>query len=93
MRAHDTQHHPLHAAHSAQPSPSGLVVYAICGWQGCPQRLVVDAAVWEAEQARRRARSEGVQVWHARGDCLVPVAPDVDGLVPLDPGAHEEDAP
>jgi hypothetical protein len=61
---------------------SGQVVYVVCGVRGCTERLAVDVAVWEAEMARRRARSAGVQVWHARGDRLVPVAPDVDGRVP-----------
>jgi predicted methyltransferase MtxX (methanogen marker protein 4) len=61
---------------------SGQVVYVVCGFQRCGQRLEVDRAVWEAEMARRAALSEGVQVWHARGDRLVPVAPDVDGRVP-----------
>jgi hypothetical protein len=72
----------LDEAYSPTPATSGQVVYVVCGWQGCTQRAVVDAAVWEAEMARRLALSEGVQVWHARGDLLVPVAPDVDGLVP-----------
>lgn len=31
---------------------------------------------------RRGAQSAMVQIWHARGDRLVPVAPDVDGRVP-----------
>jgi hypothetical protein len=80
--AHDKKRHPLDQAHSAQATPTGALVYVLCGWQGCPQRLEVDAAVWNAELARRAARFAGVQVWHARGDRLVPVAPDVDGLVP-----------
>jgi len=80
--AHATKAHPLDQAHSALETPAGRTVYVICGWDGCEQRLAVAAAVWEAEQARRGALSQGVQVWHARGDCLVPVAPDVDGRVP-----------
>jgi len=80
--AHDTQHHPLSAAHSPTDAASGQTVYVVCGFGGCPQRLAVDAAVWRAEAARRGAQSQGVQVWHARGDILVPVAPNVDGLVP-----------
>jgi hypothetical protein len=79
---HDAQAHPLDQAHSATATPTGALVYCVCGHDGCAQRLEVDAKVWEAELARRRARSAGVQVWHARGDRLVPVAPDVDGLVP-----------
>jgi hypothetical protein len=74
--------HPLDEAHSPTPAMSGTVVYVVCGHLGCTERLAVDVAVWEAEMARRRALSEGVQVWHARGAWLVPVAPDVDGLVP-----------
>jgi hypothetical protein len=74
--------HPLAQAHSRTYAASGRTVYLVCGWKGCTQRLKVDAAVWQAEEARRAALSEGVQVWHARGDLLVPVAPDVDGLVP-----------
>jgi hypothetical protein len=61
---------------------SGTVVYVVCGCHGCQSRKAVDAVVWEAEMARRQALSAGVQVWHARGDRLVPVAPDVDGRVP-----------
>jgi len=80
--AHDRKHHPLDHAHSATPAVAGTRVYVVCGWQGCAQRVAVDAAVWDAEAARRVARSEGVQVWHARGDRLVPVAPDVDGRLP-----------
>jgi hypothetical protein len=80
--AHDTKQHPLTQAHSAQATATGALVYCVCGFQGCAQRLEVDAAVWAAERARRAEASAGVQVWHARGDLLVPVAPDVDGLVP-----------
>jgi len=53
--AHDKKHHPIDQAHSPQATPTGALVYVVCGWQGCPQRLEVDAAVWEAELARRRA--------------------------------------
>jgi hypothetical protein len=80
--AHDKKHHPPDQAHSPTYAASGLVVYVVCGFWGCPQRLAVDRAVWEAELARRQARSGGVQVWHARGDQMVPVAPDADGRVP-----------
>lgn len=78
--------HPLDAAYGSTPATSGKVVYVVCGFRGCDQRLAVDAAVWEAERARRQARSGGVQVWHARDDLLVPVAPDVDGLLPTPDG-------
>ena len=80
--AHDTQHHPIDQAHSPAANAAGTRVYVVCDWNGCAQRLAVDGAVWEAEVARRRALSDGVQVWHARGDRLVPVAPDACGLVP-----------
>jgi hypothetical protein len=83
--AHDKKAHPLDQAHSPTYAASGLLVYVVCGFWGCPQRLVVDRAVWEAQLARRQARSGGVQVWHARGDQMVPVAPDADGLVPTTP--------
>lgn len=53
--AHDKKHHPLDQAHSAVATPTGALVYVICGWQGCTQRLEVDAAVWQGEEARRRA--------------------------------------
>jgi hypothetical protein len=85
--AHVKKDHPLHAAHSPTYAVHGQTVYVVCGFGGCAQRLEVDAAVWAAERARRAALSEGVQVWHARGDRLVPVAPDVDGRVP---GKREE---
>jgi hypothetical protein len=80
--AHDARQHPLDQAHSAVATPTGALVYVVCGHLGCAQRRAVDAAVWEAELARRAALSQGVQVWHARGDRLVPVAPDVDGRLP-----------
>lgn len=51
--AHDRKYHPLHQAHSPTATPTGALVYVVCGWQGCAQRLEVDARVWEAEAARR----------------------------------------
>jgi hypothetical protein len=54
--AHDKKHHPLGQAHTAVQAPTGTLVYVVCGWQGCAQRLQVDAAVWQAELARRRER-------------------------------------
>ena len=57
--AHDKKHHPLSAAHSPTYAASGLVVYVVCGFKGCPQRLEVDAAVWQAAMARRGARELG----------------------------------
>ena len=51
--AHDKKHHPLDQAHTPTATPTGALVYVVCGWQGCAQRLEVDAAVWEAEAARR----------------------------------------
>ena len=51
--AHDAKHHPLSMAHTEAAAANGLLVYVVCGWQGCPQRLEVDAAVWQAEVARR----------------------------------------
>lgn len=74
--------HPLDQAHSPTPNAAGTRVYVVCGYDGCQSRKAVDAVVWEAEAARRRALFGGVQVWHARGDRLVPVAPDADGRVP-----------
>lgn len=50
---HDKRHHPLDQAHSPTRTPTGALVYVVCGWHGCQQRLEVDAAVWEAELARR----------------------------------------
>ena len=47
--------HPLSAAHSATVSLDGRVVYVVCGWNGCAQRRVVAADVWEAREDRRRA--------------------------------------
>jgi hypothetical protein len=88
--AHATQHHPLDQAHTPTEAASGLLVYVVCGARGCPQRLAVDAAVWREERRRRGTQSEGVQVWHARGDRLVPVAPNVDGLVPEADGRARE---
>ena len=51
--AHEKKHHPLDQAHSPTRTPTGALVYVVCGWQGCQQRLEVDAAVWEAELGRR----------------------------------------
>ena len=47
------QAHPLDRAHSAAPAVSGMVVYVVCGWQGCARRLTLPVAAWEAEVARR----------------------------------------
>jgi hypothetical protein len=52
--AHDKKHHDLGMAHTPTYAVHGQTVYVICGWGGCPQRLEVDAAVWRAEDARRR---------------------------------------
>jgi hypothetical protein len=51
--AHDKKYHPLDHAHSPTATPTGALVYCVCGWDGCAQRLEVDAAVWEAEMRRR----------------------------------------
>jgi len=53
--AHDKKHHPLDQAHSAVATPTGALVYVVCGWQGCAQRLEVDEKVWRDAEARRRA--------------------------------------
>jgi hypothetical protein len=53
--AHVKKDHPLSAAHSPTYAVHGQTVYVVCGFGGCPQRLEVDAAVWQAEEARRRA--------------------------------------
>lgn len=53
--------HPLSAAHSAQASASGQVVYVVCGWQGCPQRLLVRADDWEAEVERRQVAEGSIR--------------------------------
>jgi hypothetical protein len=47
--AHDNKHHPLDQAHSATATPTGALVYVICGWQGCPHDL---AQVVTAVQAQ-----------------------------------------
>ena len=52
--AHDKKHHPLSLAHSPTANAAGTLVYVVCGWQGCAQRLEVDVAVWEAERTRRK---------------------------------------
>lgn len=51
--AHARKRHPLDQAHSPTAAQAGTLVYVVCGWQGCAQRLEVDAAVWQAELARR----------------------------------------
>jgi hypothetical protein len=53
--AHAKQGHPLTRAHSPTYAVHGQTVYVVCGFGGCPHRLAVDAAVWEAEAGRRRA--------------------------------------
>jgi hypothetical protein len=53
--AHDKKHHPLDQAHGAVATPTGALVYLVCGFDGCEQRLEVDAAVWHAELRRRAA--------------------------------------
>jgi hypothetical protein len=63
--AHATQHHPLDQAHTPTEAASGLVVYVVCGFDGCAQRLEVDAAVWREEEARRRAAEVATRAGHA----------------------------
>lgn len=60
--AHAATDHPLSLAHSPSYAVTGQVVYVICGWQGCPQRLAVDAARWRAEELRRH---EAKASWQA----------------------------
>jgi len=57
--AHDATDHPLAMAHTEAAAAHGLLVYVVCGWQGCPQRLEVDAAVWQAEPPRRAPPGAG----------------------------------
>jgi len=57
--AHDKKHHPLDQAHSPVSTSTGALVYVVCGWQGCPQRLEVDEKVWCEAQARRRTADGG----------------------------------
>lgn len=64
--AHDQKHHPLDHAHSPVATPTGALVYVVCGWDGCGERLEVDAAVWEAAAARRRAHTTPDQVMPAQ---------------------------
>ena len=63
--AHDATDHPLAMAHTEAAAAHGLLVYVVCGWQGCPQRLEVDAAVWRAEELRRRAALAQEEAPHA----------------------------
>ena len=51
------QDHPLAQAHSPTLAQGGTVVYVICGDDGCPQRLVLALAQWQAERRRRRRSS------------------------------------
>ena len=57
------QAHPLGRAHSAAPAGHGTVVYVVCGWHGCAQRLALPVAAWEAEVARRQVLSSGGTAW------------------------------
>jgi hypothetical protein len=57
--AHDKKHHALGMAHSPSYAVTGQLVYVICGWGGCPQRLEVDEKVWREEEARRRTADGG----------------------------------
>jgi hypothetical protein len=51
------KHNPeLGMAHTPTERPDGQVVYVVCGWQGCPQRLALPAEVWQ-EELRRRAEA------------------------------------
>ena len=56
------QDHPLAQAHSPTPAQGGRVVYVICGYDGCPQRLVLARAQWQAELRRRQQQ---FQAWDA----------------------------
>jgi hypothetical protein len=50
------KHSPeLGMAHTPTPRPDGQVVYVVCGWQGCAQRLALPADVWQEELRRRQA--------------------------------------
>ena len=53
--AHATKRHLPSLAHSPTWNAAGTRVYVVCGWQGCAQRLEVDAAVWQGEEGRREA--------------------------------------
>ena len=60
--------HPLAQAHSPLLSQGGTVVYVICGYDDCPQRLVLARAQWQAELRRRQqadARQQQFQAWDA----------------------------
>jgi hypothetical protein len=48
------QDHPLAQVHSPTLAQGGTVVYVICGYDGCQQRLVLALAQWQAERRRRR---------------------------------------
>jgi hypothetical protein len=64
--AHDAKHHPLSLAHSPSYAVSGQLVYVVCGFDGCRQRLEVDAAVWREEERRRREAGAGAAGGWAR---------------------------
>lgn len=49
------KHPGLRMAHSpTTQAESPLLVYVVCGRDGCGQRLVLHVADWEEEQERRR---------------------------------------
>lgn len=50
--------HPLYRAHSATFPASGAVVYVVCGWNGCEQRLKVPKSEWALEVLRRQQEGE-----------------------------------
>jgi hypothetical protein len=60
------QDHPLAQAHSPTLAQGGTVVYVICGDDGCPQRLVLARAQWQAELRRRRRSSARLDAAVAR---------------------------
>jgi hypothetical protein len=60
------QDHPLAQAHSPTLAQGGTVVYVIYGDDGCPQRLVLAAAQWQAELRRRRRSSARLDAEEAR---------------------------
>ena len=49
------QDHPIAQAHRPTLAQGGTVVDVICGDDGCPQRLVLARAQWQAARARRGA--------------------------------------
>jgi hypothetical protein len=62
------QDHPLAQAHSPTPAQGGTVVYCVCGYAGCRQRLVLARAQWQAELRRRQqadVRQQTFQAWDA----------------------------